>query len=664
MQAQIFKTIDITNAGSISTVLTSLEKQTITNLTITGTIDARDFKTLRDNMTSLVVLDISKVTITSYYGSSGTSNISSSVNYPANAIPQNAFCVQTTSSISGKTTLVSVILPESISLIGINAFYRCNNLKTIKIPNQVLVIEKSAFTDCSNLVSIDFDSISVIKTIGNQAFMGCINLLKINIPSTIDSIGDYAFCNCVGLSIVSFAKPSKVTFLGKYAFANCSNITNIKIPSSIISIDDYAFGSYAYGSGLTSLKSVTFDSLSSLKSIGFSSFGYTKVLDEILIPSSVQSISYGSFIRSSTLIIVDSTNQKYSSRNGVLFDKNQKTLIHFPCSFRGDYKIPLTVDTIQTYAFENCRGLKSVTIPTSVKSINKWAFNLCDSLESVNFIQPSILTSIGDYAFINCYKLISFPIPETVNYIGDYAFGECKSLIVPINIPSSVYYIGNYAFKNCTSINQIYSKSIYPLNLNSSNGVFTGVDKTKSILFVPKGYKNSYKIANQWKDFNNIIEGDTFIISNQSVKLTDIANSSSTITINSSITWVATSDQQWLTLNKTTSNGFDTLIFTAEANTSLVSRTAIVTISANGIASQIITITQKAKTVSSNSINNIIKDYYYAVGNTIYFNNNESCVYSLLGQRLSNIGDKSISLNKGIYIIQTPAGCDKILVEY
>jgi len=48
--AQLSKTIDLANAGTLSTALTPTELQNVTNLTITGTIDARDFKTMRDSM--------------------------------------------------------------------------------------------------------------------------------------------------------------------------------------------------------------------------------------------------------------------------------------------------------------------------------------------------------------------------------------------------------------------------------------------------------------------------------------------------------------------------------------------------------------------------------------------------------------------------------------
>lgn len=59
LQAQASKIVNVT-AGGLSAALTTTERSTITDLTITGIIDARDFKTMRDEMPELAYLDIKK----------------------------------------------------------------------------------------------------------------------------------------------------------------------------------------------------------------------------------------------------------------------------------------------------------------------------------------------------------------------------------------------------------------------------------------------------------------------------------------------------------------------------------------------------------------------------------------------------------------------------
>jgi len=57
--SQIYKTIDLTTSGTLSSLLSNEEKRNVTNLTLTGNVDTRDFKCMRDEMSVLSVLDIS-----------------------------------------------------------------------------------------------------------------------------------------------------------------------------------------------------------------------------------------------------------------------------------------------------------------------------------------------------------------------------------------------------------------------------------------------------------------------------------------------------------------------------------------------------------------------------------------------------------------------------
>jgi hypothetical protein len=86
-----------------------------------------------------------------------------------------------------------------------------------------------------------------------------------------------------------------------------------------------------------------------------------------------------------TAITVNAQNSFYSSANGVLFDKNQTTLVEFPGGFAGSYAIPGGVATIGDYAFENCPSLTNITVPGSVTSIGEYAFENCAGLTNIYF---------------------------------------------------------------------------------------------------------------------------------------------------------------------------------------------------------------------------------------------------------------------------------------
>ena len=94
---------------------------------------------------------------------------------------------------------------------------------------------------------------------------------------------------------------------------------------------------------------------------------------------------------------MDALNSVYSSVDGVLFNKNQTTLIQCPGGKAGSYTIPNSVTSIGDCAFVDCTSLTSVTIPNSVTSIGDEAFSGCTSLTNVTI--PNSVTSIGDEAF-------------------------------------------------------------------------------------------------------------------------------------------------------------------------------------------------------------------------------------------------------------------------
>jgi hypothetical protein len=177
-------------------------------------------------------------------------------------------------------------------------------------------------------------------------------------------------------------------------------------------------------------------------------------LTNITIPSSVTSIESGSFVRCSSLtsITVDSRNPAYSSIDGVLFDKNTRTIIKCPRGRQGTYAIPSSITTIEDAAFAGCGSLTSIAIPSSVTSIGNYAFYICSSLTSITI--PSSVTSIGNETFFYCKSLASISIPSSITSIGFAAFFYCESL-VSVSIPSSVTSIDFAAFQNCNSLTSV-----------------------------------------------------------------------------------------------------------------------------------------------------------------------------------------------------------------
>jgi hypothetical protein len=172
----------------------------------------------------------------------------------------------------------------------------------------------------------------------------------------------------------------------------------------------------------------------------------------VTIPSSVTSIGDDALgNRSLTTISVDTQNSFFSTVNGVLFDKNQTTLLEYPEALSGGYTIPASVTSIGTNAFKYS-GLTRVTIPNSVTNIGNGAFTFCRSLSSVTI--PDSVASIGDNAFYNCIGLSSVTIPGSVANLGNAVFEQCYSL-ASVTIPGSVSRVGDYAFAYCTNLTSL-----------------------------------------------------------------------------------------------------------------------------------------------------------------------------------------------------------------
>ena len=145
-----------------------------------------------------------------------------------------------------KTTLVqyppsktgnTYTIPASVTSIGNYAFQSCTNLDSVTIGNSVTSIGNSAFSGCTSLTSVTIGN--SVTSIGRSAFADCTNLTSVTIGNSVTSIGNSAFSNCTNLASITI--PDSVTSIGDYAFAHCTSLTSITIPASVTSIGERAF---------------------------------------------------------------------------------------------------------------------------------------------------------------------------------------------------------------------------------------------------------------------------------------------------------------------------------------------------------------------------------------------------------------------------------------
>ncbi len=295
-------------------------------------------------------------------------------------------------------------------------------------------------------------------------------------------------------TLVEFRIPDGYTIIAENAFYGCSKLKKITIPNGILSIENKAFS-------------------------------YCESLENITIPSSVKSLAIGIFYECRNLshINIDAGNLKYSSEDGILFNKTKSTLLLCPEGFSGNYVIPEGVSSIGDQAFYNCRNLKNVTIPNSlisighqafynceklieavipysVMSIGEKAFCRCENLKQINI--PGSVISISKGSFLGCKNLEKLTIQDGVKIIENEAFKGCSSLEVVL-IPKSIERIGAWVFSGCKNLESVTMEAYDPPNI--SVGVFD-YNVLGFKIHVPPTSLCAYKTSFSWYDYANYID--------------------------------------------------------------------------------------------------------------------------------------------------------------
>jgi hypothetical protein len=469
LEAQSSVTLTL-EAGNLSEKLTIEERNRVVNLTLIGTMDARDFKTISDDMPQLEIIDLSQIQVLGYVGENGTSWIHQT--YEENSIPKSAF---------EDMDIVHVILPHSITKIDWEAFDYCRALRSINLPESLKTIDMEAFDKCTSLESL-------------------------------------------------------------------------------------------------------------------------------YIPASVEFISSDAFRRSTALITVDEMNPNYSSRDGVLYNKDMTTLIFCPVIKSGLFVVPDYVTKIGYDSFDDCGLITSVELPATVTHIEGEAFFACRSLKNINLHDG--LKKIENSVFSYCASLDEIIIPESVDTILNSAFANCSNL-KKINIPSSVKYIDRDVFKGCESLKSVYVYWDTPLafsGLETSNA-FYSVDKSSCKLFIPQGTKNKYQTAAVWKGFKNIEE---FFLTLSVDALQVPGNEGGTAVIDvltNTFEWKVSSDQTWLEVTPDFGMGNNRVSLLVKMNSQNTPRNATLTFSAKGVQPVEIPITQAVFTHASRVVKNNFQVY-------------------------------------------------------
>lgn len=275
--------------------------------------------------------------------------------------------------------------------------------------------------------------VDVVK-IGREAFGWCYDLKEVSLPDGLTQIDEWAFYACKSLKNIEV--PGTVKTIGACAFQFCESLETIVLGDGIERIETVAFGSC------------------------------NKLKGEINIPESVTYIEGNPFYvyegnNEITAINVDQGNSSYSSKDGVLFNKEKTQLIYFPpASSIKDYEIPETVTSIHGGAFKDS-VIETVTVPGTVKTI-------------------------ASYTFEDCNQLMALTISEGVSEIEAYAVSSTS--LTKINVPASVSAIEGGAFCRCSNLQEIEVSAASSHYMDVDGVLF---NKNKSVLLQYPAAKNN-----------------------------------------------------------------------------------------------------------------------------------------------------------------------------
>lgn len=235
-------------------------------------------------------------------------------------------------AFAGLDSLTKVILPTSLLEIGDNAFASCRNLSELRtmdskkpfyLPENLIYIGEGAFMYCTSL-SGEVTVPNSITSIEDYTFTGCSGLTGITISNNVQSIGEMVFYNCYNLKKLStdgganpFTLPTNLNTIGEGAFENCNGlIGKLFIPEQVNTIPSYML------SGCSSLSEIIFPN--EISSMGFDVFYGCDSVEKVWFNQlSNITFQYNVFEELPNIVVLGWDNsyiQRFSKNNSVSFE--------------------------------------------------------------------------------------------------------------------------------------------------------------------------------------------------------------------------------------------------------------------------------------------------------------------------------------------------------
>ena len=454
-------------------------------------------------------------------------------------------------AFNGCTNLTSLEIPRNVSSIGDGFTIFCSNMTSITVASEnpmFLAIDGVLFSkDTTTVLQCPPAKQGVyylprsVTNIKKHAFYNCAELTSLTIPNNVTNIESYAFYGCSRLSAITSEAATPPT-LERFAFSNTEKATTLYVPGQSIDLYKAAdqwkdFTNILPIPGTEVMEPTTvafsvrfpapncpkevelvgsFNNWTGMAMTWNSSTGYYETMCEASASDEFKFRGAGSWDQQ--LEWYDEQDDKWVCFNNfvigdwwedvaggklIMIDFSDSTLYGWsgtaeptPCIIAsgtcGEQGDNLTWEL-------SCDSVLTINGTGEMRHHYSWDFHLPQDVRHI--ILKEGVTNISSAAFCEFRMLKTIEIPEGLTILKDSAFFMCVSLEA-IEIPSSVTSMGYQVFSGCSSLTYITCKAVTPPTLGF--GAFTAVDKSIP-LYVPGQSIELYRVADQWKEFFNIL---------------------------------------------------------------------------------------------------------------------------------------------------------------
>ena len=138
----------------------------------------------------------------------------------------------------GCTSLTELDIPEGWTRIEKSSFAMCSNLLSVHLPESLTIIDGSSFSECTSLSEINIPE--GVTEIGIGAFSKCSSLTHVELPASLRTLGGQSFADCTSLSGI-LVVPDLVQRIDMMTFRSCNQLDCVVLGDSINYIAEPAF---------------------------------------------------------------------------------------------------------------------------------------------------------------------------------------------------------------------------------------------------------------------------------------------------------------------------------------------------------------------------------------------------------------------------------------